>query len=279
MVLTVTFVRHGESEDNLKDIWAGWKDAPLSPLAHAIGKAFSTARLDYIYASPLLRAHETGLAIHSAQPSPKPPISTNPKLREQHFGIAEGWKWVFQRPENATLEELYKRGIFPVLYGRDEKFPEAESLNDLARRAEEALAECVLPHLEESFTKDVHVVIASHGLCISELIVALLRLDPAARRDISYAGTSGPTDPHSPPPLHTEVIAVNNADHFSFLVCAPANHSGTLTDAPPTIRRRARALEHSSAVAGKQPLLPTRRLPPTVPLREARRIFPADCRI
>jgi len=29
-MITVTLVRHGESTDNLKRIWAGWKDAPLS---------------------------------------------------------------------------------------------------------------------------------------------------------------------------------------------------------------------------------------------------------
>ncbi|KAI9458819.1 hypothetical protein F5148DRAFT_1219875 [Russula earlei] len=26
----LTFIRHGESTDNLRSIWAGWKDAPLS---------------------------------------------------------------------------------------------------------------------------------------------------------------------------------------------------------------------------------------------------------
>lgn len=83
------------------------------------------------------------------------------------------------------MQELYDKGIFPVLSGgRNVKFPEGESLNDLARRAEEAIAECVLPHIQS----DSHIVIASHGLCISELVAALLRLDPDARRDISYAG-------------------------------------------------------------------------------------------
>lgn len=29
-MLTITFVRHGESVDNVKHIWAGWKDSDLS---------------------------------------------------------------------------------------------------------------------------------------------------------------------------------------------------------------------------------------------------------
>jgi broad specificity phosphatase PhoE len=86
------------------------------------------------------------------------------------------------------MEELYKEGIFPVLRARDAKFPEGESLDDLAVRAEKALAECVLPHLAAGARGNLHIAIASHGLCISELIAALLRLDPDARRDISYAG-------------------------------------------------------------------------------------------
>lgn len=81
---------------------------------------------------------------------------------------------------------MFKHGIFPVLRSRDEKFPEGESLDDLARRAEQGIAECVVPHLASE--GDIHIAIASHGLCISELVAALLRLDPDSRRDISYAG-------------------------------------------------------------------------------------------
>ena len=47
------------------------------------------------------------------------------------------------------------------------------------------MRECILPHVG---TDNVHVAIASHGLCISEMVAALLRLDPGSRRDISYAG-------------------------------------------------------------------------------------------
>lgn len=75
-----------------------------------------------------------------------------------------------------------------MLYGREEKFPEAESLNDLARRAEVAISECVLPHLSESESKEVHVAIASHGLCIGELVAALIRLDPEADKKKNYTG-------------------------------------------------------------------------------------------
>ncbi|THU92555.1 phosphoglycerate mutase [Dendrothele bispora CBS 962.96] len=197
-MLTVTFVRHGESEDNLKALWAGWKDAPLSKLgnlqAAAIGAYFRSVTLSdpslkphTIYASPLLRAHSTGQAIYDAQPDPKPAFIVTPDIREQHFGVAEGNPWTYHHPPDKTAEELITEGIYPVLYERHEKFPEGESLDDLQERAERAVKECVMPHLEEIQKKDDvgddhpnrHIVMTSHGLCISELVGAVVRLDPS----------------------------------------------------------------------------------------------------
>lgn len=76
-------------------------------------------------------------------------------------------------------EQLYERGIFPILYNREESFPEGESLNDLQTRAERAIKDIVLPFVkEEAFSgQDIHIAIVSHGLCISELVSALVRLD------------------------------------------------------------------------------------------------------
>lgn len=80
---------------------------------------------------------------------------------------------------------MYERGIFAVLYGRGDKFPDGESLDDLAARAAIGIQECVLPHLGE---EGAHIALASHGLCISELVSALLYLDPGSRKGRSYAG-------------------------------------------------------------------------------------------
>jgi broad specificity phosphatase PhoE len=156
----------------------------LDQQAQAVGKVFSGVKIDHIYASPLLRAHDTGQAVRNAQPSPQPPFTVNPNLREQHFGIAEGQPWVMAAADQ-TEEELLAKNMFPVLLSPSAKFPEGESIDDLARRAEEGIKECVLPHVLED---NVHIAIASHGLCISELIAALLRLDPDSRRNVSYRG-------------------------------------------------------------------------------------------
>lgn len=135
----------------------------------------------------MLRALETAQAVHRHQPDPKPPLELEPNLREQFFGIGEGKPWIITRPEGVSLEDLYKQDTFPVLYGRDEKFPEGESLDDLANRADVAIKECVLPHLTAG-PNEVHIALASHGLCIGELVAALIRLDPEADREVQYTG-------------------------------------------------------------------------------------------
>lgn len=91
-------------------------------------------------------------------------------------------------PGNKTLEEWYKEGIFPELHGRDTKFPEGENLNDVARRAEEAIRECILPHVFDKSQGNAHIGLASHGICLSEVISALLKLDPEVDSSKSYKG-------------------------------------------------------------------------------------------
>lgn len=103
--------------------------------------------------------------------------------------MAEGQPWVPHSTQgDKPLEELYKEGIFPDLRGRDTKFPEGECLNDVARRAEEAIRECILPHLFDESQAGAHIGLTSHGICLSETISALLRLDPETDRVTSYKG-------------------------------------------------------------------------------------------
>uniref|UniRef100_A0A0W0GCJ5 Phosphoglycerate mutase n=1 Tax=Moniliophthora roreri TaxID=221103 RepID=A0A0W0GCJ5_MONRR len=230
-MLTVTFIRHGESLDNLRSIWAGWKDAPLSDLgrkqAAAAGRYFSTTPFKAIYASPLLRAHATAQAVRDANTAtPDLPVTANPKLREQHFGVAEGNKWAIDLPERySSSEEAFKDKVYPVLYERHEKFPEGETLDDLARRSEEAIAECVLPHMKAG--EEGHIILASHGLAISELVAALLRLDPDADKNVDYRGlvNTGWTRAvvqakdlsTTPPILSVQITDVNIHEHLKNL--------------------------------------------------------------
>jgi broad specificity phosphatase PhoE len=70
-----------------------------------------------------------------------------------------------------TEEEVYY-----TIYNRHDKFPEGESLEDLAQRVDKAIDETVWPHVEEALKNGGHehlnIVIVSHGLAISEMVAA-----------------------------------------------------------------------------------------------------------
>ncbi|KLO15967.1 phosphoglycerate mutase-like protein [Schizopora paradoxa] len=195
-MITVTFVRHGESMDNLRAVWAGWADAPLSNhgmnQAEACGAYFATTgtRFTHIYASPLKRAFSTAQAILDAQPEPKPELTVSLDVREQHFGVAEGKPWSYRVSEvdkDLPRDQLYERGVFPILYNREDGFPGGESLNDLQVRAERAIKDIVLPYVKDG-QEDIHIAIVSHGLCISELVSALVRLDHFKTSNSDWTG-------------------------------------------------------------------------------------------
>ncbi|KAL1745492.1 histidine phosphatase superfamily [Schizophyllum fasciatum] len=234
MILTVTFVRHGESEDNPKGIWAGWKDAPLSQLgerqaaALARSKTLSNPPITAIHASPLLRARATGLAIAKAHPSV--PFTEHACLREHCFGDAEGQKWVSALPEQfATFEDACAAGVYPIPKTRAQKFPgaDSESFEDLRARARLAVREVVVPYLNRC--EDAHIVIASHGHCITEMIGAMHELDPdaAPREDVWMYNTAWmrlevspkdasakDIDPNNPPPLNVKETHTNQREHL-----------------------------------------------------------------
>jgi len=258
-MFTVTFIRHGESKDNLKRIWAGWKDTPLSELgvqqAAALGQSFSSVPVTVIYASPLKRAYYTALSIQERQAT-QVKLHVEPDLREQSFGMAEGHTWILKDPAidaavsspnsdealQKAILDLAAQGIFAVIPDRKHKFPEGESLDDLAVRAGRALRECVLTpfaeYVKNGSREDVHVVAVSHGLCISEMMAALVRLDPQANHKVSYKGLlntawtravisardnfTGSFDPSNPAPLEVKVTDINNSDHLKVLNTAKA---------------------------------------------------------
>jgi broad specificity phosphatase PhoE len=125
----------------------------------------------------LKRAYATAEAIFEKQPEPKPVFQSSPLLREQHFGIAEGKAWTYTMTPNLSLEEHFAQGLFPVTSGRDEAFPEGESLNDVARRAEQAIQDFIFPEVRkaaEKGMKGLNIAIVSHGICISELVSCLM---------------------------------------------------------------------------------------------------------
>ncbi|QRV92546.1 histidine phosphatase family containing protein [Ceratobasidium sp. AG-Ba] len=151
-MITLTFVRHGESTDNLSAFWAGWKDACLSVhgmnQAKAVGKYFESYPITHMFASDLKRAHSTARAIYDAQPDPKPPLVITNLIREQHFGDGEGKPWSPQ-----------PGGVWSLPEGRDGKFSNAP----------------IIAEAKGKPAGEVNVVVVSHGIAIAETLGAIVR--------------------------------------------------------------------------------------------------------
>jgi len=208
--------------------------------ARALGQSFSETHLTAIFASPLKRAHTTAQALHDGQPEPQPPLTTSLNLREQHFGMAEGKPWTMHREKGKTLEEMYAGDLWPVPITRTERFPEGESQDDLAARAERGLQECVMPFVWKAVRSGVwgeHIALVSHGLCISELVAGLVKKNTEAQPERDYRGLLNtawtrvvisvqgakegePLDftDDNLPPLVVRVTHVNQHDHIDKLV-------------------------------------------------------------
>jgi len=132
------------------------------------------------------------MALLNGQPDPKPPLKVDRELREQYLGDAEGHPFLVHRIPDKSLGDHFRDGRYPILFGRNERFPNGESLDDLAVRAGRFIEDLVLkPYLSRTISsgpEHVHIAVVSHGLCINELIAALLKRNDGGSPTRDYRG-------------------------------------------------------------------------------------------
>ncbi|CAO1623653.1 unnamed protein product [Parajaminaea phylloscopi] len=94
--MRVLFVRHGETDYNVRGIIQGQMDTPLNAQgrrqALATGVALRNEQIDVVYSSPLERTADTALAIvhQNSSSSTSLPVHFDPRLKERSFGSLEG---------------------------------------------------------------------------------------------------------------------------------------------------------------------------------------------
>jgi len=95
--LTLTIVRHGQTEANVKKIIHGWTDTPLNDAginqAQAAGKALKDFRFDQAYSSDLQRANQTCQIILKENINSSinaENVIKEKLLKERNFGVLEG---------------------------------------------------------------------------------------------------------------------------------------------------------------------------------------------
>ena len=168
---TYLFMRHGESEGNMKNIFDsdGMSTNPLTENGRA--QARDTAEtlvgkdINRIYASPFLRTRQTADIVADATKFPKEQIVYDDRLREFAFGEFD---------QRASFKELL---AWKAVHRFEDPIPGGESYLDAKRRFADFLYETERKHSGET------VLVVTHGIAFEMLytIVAGATNDESAK--------------------------------------------------------------------------------------------------
>jgi broad specificity phosphatase PhoE len=141
---TILLARHGETDWNLQQRWQGHTDTPLNDTgreqARALGEELAGERIDAVFSSDLIRAHETARLVAAPR---KLSVTVLRDLRERHFGSVEG----------LTTDEVIAR--YPDI--RDLQADDGESREEMVERVLSVIRRIAETHPEGS------VLVVSHG--------------------------------------------------------------------------------------------------------------------
>ncbi|MEU4542314.1 phosphoglyceromutase [Nonomuraea dietziae] len=206
---TLVLVRHGESEWNVKGLFTGWVDAPLSPKgeeeARRGGELLVEAgiRPDVVHTSLLTRAIRTANLALDAADLAWLPVVRSWRLNERHYGALQGKNKAQTREEFGEEQFMLWRRSYdvppPPLDDNDEYsqagdvryaalpselMPRTECLKDVVDR--------MLPYWYDSIVPDLvagrTVLVVAHGNSLRALVK---HLDGISDEDI--AGLNIPT--------------------------------------------------------------------------------------
>ncbi|MDP9416927.1 MAG: phosphoglyceromutase [Actinomycetota bacterium] len=194
---TLVLLRHGESEWNSKNLFAGWVDVDLTPAgkeqARRAGALLRQAGLlpSVLHTSLLTRAIRTGaIAVHAARRA-WIPVRLHWRLNERHYGALQGedrkavrarygeeqfllWRRSYAVPPpplepgsewDVSADPRYA-GVPPDL------LPRTESLADVAARLLPYWYDAIVPDLRARQT----VLVTAHGNSLRALVAHLDRL-------------------------------------------------------------------------------------------------------
>jgi probable phosphoglycerate mutase len=157
VTLTLSLVRHGQTEFNVEGRLQGWCDSPLTPqgldAVRATAAHLAQPPVTAAYVSPSGRAQATAeviLAHHAAAR-----FYTVSGLREFGFGTFEA------RPEDELHARHDPGTMYPqVLAGTFAGLPGGESGREFLARVRSSFARIERRH------RDTHVLVVSHGLTL-----------------------------------------------------------------------------------------------------------------
>lgn len=169
MSRTLVLCRHGQSEWNLKNLFTGWRDPPLTDKgvseAHEAGRRLKAMGLkfDAAFTSVLSRAQETTRLILEELGQPGLIVAQDQALNERDYGDLAGLNKDEARARFGEEQvQIWRRSY-------DVPPPGGESLKDTAARVLPYYIHQILPQVMREKT----VLVSAHGNSLRALIMAM----------------------------------------------------------------------------------------------------------
>ncbi len=189
-------IRHGQSVWNLKNVFTGWVDVPLSSngIIEAIkaGEKLSNITFDVIYTSLQVRAIETAMIAMSKNKCAKTPVVVHSEgkmkdwtaiyseemqndiipvyqdwhLNERYYGELQG------KNKAETAKEYGDEQVLQWRRSYDVPPPNGECLKDTAERTIPFFKEQIIPLLEQG----KNVLISAHGNSLRSIVMHIENL-------------------------------------------------------------------------------------------------------
>jgi 2,3-bisphosphoglycerate-dependent phosphoglycerate mutase len=178
----LVLVRHGESEYNVKGLWAGWSDVSITAKgkddAAKLGEALKNIKFDQIYITTLIRTKQTLDAIQTTLGQPDVPVTASDALKERNYGEFAGKnKWEIRDRVGEDEFQKIRRSYDYTPQG-------GESLATVVARVVPYYKSEILPKL----LAGQNILIVGHGNSDRALIkyIEALTPDEIAKRDMPF---------------------------------------------------------------------------------------------
>ena len=204
MPTTIVFVRHGETADNVADIWSGWRNVALDARggrqARDVAKRLKAVDFDAAYSSDLLRARQTAEAIllfHRQLP-----LDATSAIREKDFGLFEGYTEAGLRMNFPKEFEEYMAAADRIKV----HCPSGESWEDVLKRSSGFIRKILKERPNQT------LLVVSHGGCIRLLLAWLLNA-PLPEHILFDHNNTGVSVVEVSPSLKTKLRLFNDTSH------------------------------------------------------------------
>jgi broad specificity phosphatase PhoE len=173
-MMPIYFIRHGESEANERNQFAGHQDSPLTRLgieqARQAGRTIARKGLvfDEIHVSPLQRARFTAQKITEVSGNTAATIHVSDALLERHFGLLQG------RNKSLWKKVLGYRHYDEVLHSPHGALPNGETWQELYHRVRTYYEQVLLPASQHGRT----ILVVAHKYVVEMFALIVAGLAP-----------------------------------------------------------------------------------------------------